>query len=114
MKHESRGVWVVHVSWAVLGGVWGAWVGFGGYLRLPNNADSFGTMLAGGFFGFFALLGFLLGAASAALIGGSVERLLRRSGMGVMGALSVATLVNAIVLWQLVGWVQGRFPGLRY
>jgi hypothetical protein len=113
MTHESRGVWAVRVSWAVLGGGWGAWAGFGGYLRLPTNADSFGSMLAAGFFGLFALLGLLLGAASGALIGGSVERLLRRTGAGVIGAVSVATLVNAIVLWGLVEWVRARFPGLR-
>lgn len=113
MKHETRGVRVVRLSWPVLGGVSGAWMGFGGYLRLPNNADSFGTMIAAGFFGVFALAGLLLGVAAGALIGGSVERLLRRSGLGIIAALSVATLVNAVVLWQLAGWVHARFPGLR-
>ena len=112
MKHESPGVRAVRVSWAVLGGVWGAWTGFGGYLRLPRNADSSGTMLAAGFFGLFALLGLFLGATSGALIGGTVERLLRRVGAGVIGAVSVATLVNAMILWRLVEWVHARFPGL--
>jgi hypothetical protein len=113
VTHESRGAWAVRVSWPVLGGVWGAWAGFGGYLRLSANADSFGSMLAAGYFGLFALLGLLLGAATGAVIGGSIERLMRRWGAGVVGALSVATLVNAIVLWGLVGWVHARFPGLR-
>jgi hypothetical protein len=113
MKREDRGVWAVRVSWAVLGGVWGAWAGFGGYLRLPGNADSFGSMLAAGYFGLFALLGLLLGAGTGAVIGGLVERLMRRVGAGVVGALSVATLVNAIVLWGLVEWVRDRYPGLR-
>ena len=112
MTPESRGAWVVRVSWPVLGGVWGAWLGFGGYLRLPHNADSFGTMLAGGYFVLFALLGLALGAAAGALIGGSVERLLRRAGMGVAGALSIATVVNVLLLWLLVRGVRARFPGL--
>jgi hypothetical protein len=113
MKHESRGVWAVRASWPVLGGVWGSWLGFRGYLRLPDNVDSFGTMLAAAYFGFFALGCLLLGVASGALIGGSVERLLRRTGVGVIAAMTVATLVNAIALWQLDQWVQARFPGMR-
>lgn len=112
MKYASASVWAVRVSWAMAGGAWGAWVGFRGYLRLPNNADSFGSMAAAGFFGMFALVGLLLGSASAALIGGLVERALRRSGAGAVGALGVASLVNAVLLWLLAAWVQARFPGL--
>lgn len=48
-----------------------------------------------------------------ALIGGSVDKLLRRFGVGIVGALSVATPVNALVLWQIAGVVQARYPGLR-
>lgn len=103
----------VRASWAVLGGVWGGLVGFRGYLRLPNNADSFGTMVAAGFFVMFALVGLLLGAGSTALLGRLVERGLRRSGAGAVGALSVATVVNVIVLWLVAQWVQARYPGLR-
>ncbi|MDP1860220.1 MAG: hypothetical protein Q8K82_16200 [Gemmatimonadaceae bacterium] len=113
MKHGTRAAWVVRVSWPVLGGVWGAWVGFRGYLRLPDNADSFGTMLAAGFFGLFALGDLAIGVAVGALIGRSVEKLLRRSGVGVIAAMAVATLVNALILWQLAEWVQARFPGMR-
>jgi hypothetical protein len=113
MTHENRGVSAVRASWAVLGGVWGAWAGFAGYLRVPNNPDSFGSMLAGGFFGLFALLGLVIGAVSGAVIGRSVERVMRRSGAGLIAAMSVATLVNAIALWALVEGVRSRFPGLR-
>ena len=113
MKLESRSVRSVRVSWAALGGVWGAWLGFGGYFRLPHNADSFGTMIAAGFFGLFAFIGLFLGVAAGALIGGLVEKALRRAGAGPVATLGVATLVNAVVLWQLGRWVQVQFPGLR-
>ena len=113
MKLESRGVRSVRVSWAALGGVWGAWLGFGGYFRLPHNADTFGTMIAAGFFGLFAFIGLFLGLAAGALIGGSVEKALRRSGAGPVAALGVATLMNAAVLWQIGRLVKAQFPGLR-
>ena len=113
MTNETRGVRAVRVLWAVLGGVWGAWLGFGGYFRLPHNADTFGTMIAAGFFGLFAFIGLFLGLAAGALIGGSVEKALRRSGAGSVAALGVATLMNAVVLWQIGRLVQAQFPGLR-
>ncbi len=114
MKPEYRLWWAVRISWPLLGGVWGAWLGFGGYLRLPQNADSFATVFAFGFFSFFAWVGLLAGMASGALIGGLVERLLRRFGAGIAVAVSVATLVNALVLWQIVGLAQAKYPGLRH
>jgi hypothetical protein len=113
MKLKHLFLWAVRISWPLLGGVWGAWLGFGGYLLLPKNADSFGTVFALGFFSFFAWIGLFTGMAAGALIGGSAERLLRRFGAGIAGALSVATLVNALVLWQIAGLVQTKFPGLR-
>jgi predicted lipid-binding transport protein (Tim44 family) len=97
----------------LLGGVWGTWLGFGGYLRLPHNADSFAMVFALGFYGFFAWVGLIAGMASGALIGGLVETLLRRFGAGIVGAISMATLVNALVLWQVAGFVQAKYPGLR-
>lgn len=113
MTYESRAVRAVRISWTVLGGVWGAWAGFGGYLRIPANPDSFGSMLAIGLFALFALVGLLLGAGAGALIGNLVERAMRHQGAGVIGAVSVATLVNAIALWGLVECVRTWFPGLR-
>jgi hypothetical protein len=113
MTHRGRGESVIRVSWAVLGGVWGAWTGFGGYLRIPANPDSFGSTLAIGLFALFALVGLLLGAGAGALIGNLVERAMRRLGAGAIGAVSVATLVNAIALWGLVECVRAWFPGLR-
>ncbi|AGX88471.1 hypothetical protein Cenrod_2413 [Candidatus Symbiobacter mobilis CR] len=113
MKNGNHFWWAVRISWPLLGGVWGAWLGFGGYLRLPQNADSFGTVFALGFFSFFAWVGLFAGIASGALIGGLVERLLRRFGAGIASAVGVATLVNALVLWQIAGVVQAKYPGLR-
>jgi predicted lipid-binding transport protein (Tim44 family) len=114
MKHGNHFWWTIRVTWPLLGGVWGTWLGFGSYLRLPQNADSFATVFALGFFSFFAWVGLFAGMASGALTGGLVERLLRRFGAGIAGAMIVATLVNALVLWQIAGLVQTKFPGLRY
>ena len=113
MKHAPRLWWAVRISWPLLGGAWGAWLGFGGYLRLPHNADSFAAAFALGFFSFFGWVGLFAGMASGALIGGLVEKLLQRFGAGIASAISVATLVNALVLWQIVGYIQVQFPGLR-
>jgi len=113
MRHDNPGSWAVRISWPLLGGVLGAWQGFGGYLRLPASADSFANLLASGFFGVFAWLGLFAGMGLGALIGGSVEKLLRRFGVGIASALGVATVLNALALWQIAGVVQARYPGLR-
>lgn len=112
MKHGDRYCWAVRISWPLLGGVWGAWLGYGGDLQLPHNADSFAMPIAFGFFALFALVGLIVGMASGALIGGLVEILFRRSGAGIGVALSVATLVNALTLWQIICFVQANYPGL--
>ena len=113
MKRASAGLWIVRISWALLGGLWGAWLGFGGYFRLPSNADSFATFFATGFFSFFAVVGFASGMAVGALVGGLAEKLLRHLGVGTVGAALVATLVSAVVLWQVGSVVQAKLPGLR-
>jgi hypothetical protein len=113
MKRGSAFCWLVRLSWLVLGGAWGAWVGFGGYLRLPHNADSFGTVFALGFFGLFAWIGLIAGMACGALIGGLFEMLLRRIGAGAILAVSVASLANALLLWLIAVLVHASFPGLR-
>jgi hypothetical protein len=103
----------IRISWPLLGGAWGVWLGFGGYLALAPNADSFGSVLALGYFAVFALVGLVTGAASGALIGGLVDAVMRRSGVGLAGAVITATLVNALAIWQLADLVQTRYPGLR-
>lgn len=113
MKDGSPYWWAIRVSWPLLGGAWGVWLGFGGYLRLPQNADSFATLVALVFFSVFAWVGLFAGMASGALIGGLAETLLRRFGAGIAGALIVATLVNALVLWQIAGVIEAKYPGLR-
>ena len=113
MTRENPYRWFVRASWPLLGGAWGAWVGLGGYFQLPHNADSFATLLASGVFVFFALAGLFVGALSGAFIGGFVEWLLRRTGAGIVAALSVATVVNALALWQIGDYIQAKYPGLR-
>jgi len=111
---DGNAFWrAVRISWPVLGGVWGAWVGFGGYLGIAPNADSFAMVFAMGFYVVFALVGLLAGIALGGVTGGLVEWLLRRVGVGIAGALIVATVVNALVLWQIAGFVQATYPGSR-
>ena len=91
MKRD-RPYWrVVRILWLLLGGSWGAWLGFRGYFRVHLNADTFAPVFVLGFYAFFALIGLIAGAALCALIGGLVERLLRYFGVGIVAALSVAT-----------------------
>ena len=105
--------WRTRIAWAVAGGAWGAWVGFGGYFRLAHNADSFAMLFAAGFFVFFALIGLVLGAGASVLVGGWTEALLRRLGMAGASAVVIASLVNAFALWQAASLVWLTFPGLR-
>jgi hypothetical protein len=113
MMYMNHFWWAIRISWPLLGGVWGTWLGLGGYLGLPHNADSFAMFFAFGFFTIFSLVGLFSGMALGALIGGLIQRLLRLFGTGIAGAVSIATLLNALVLWQIVGLVQEKFPGLR-
>lgn len=111
---DGNAFWrAVRISWPVLGGLWGAWIGFGGYLGVAPNADSFAMVFAMGFYVVFAVAGLLAGIALGGLTGGVVEWLLRRVGVGLAGALIVATVVNALVLWQIAGFIQAKYPGLR-
>ncbi len=103
----------VRISWPVLGGLWGGWLGFGGYPQLLQNADSFALVFALGFYIFFGCIGLVAGMAAGALTGGLVEWLLRRLGMGIAVAVTAATLVSALVLWQIAGLIQAKYPGLR-
>ena len=113
MKREHPYWWVVRILWPVLGGAWGAWLGFRGYFRVHLNADTFAPVFVLGFYAFFALIGLIAGAALCALIGGLAERLLRYFGVGIVVALSVATLVNVLAFWQISDFVQAKYPGLR-
>jgi hypothetical protein len=104
---------ILRISWPLLGGGWGVWLGFGGYLRLPHNADSFGSVFALAFFSGFAWVGLVAGIAGGTLIGGSVERLLRRAGAGDSAAAMGATLVTVVAFWQVGSLLQAKYPGLR-
>jgi hypothetical protein len=77
------------------------------------NRDTVAPIFVWGFFAFLAGVGLFAGAASAIAIGGSIEWLLRRIGIGIIAALSVATLVNVLALWQITDFLQTKYPGLR-
>lgn len=113
MKAENKLLWIVRVSWPLLGGACGAVTGFGDYYRIAYNADSFGSMLGYGFFIFFAAIGLLAGIICGLLVGGLTEKLLRYLGVRAVGAVCLATVLNALVIWQLIGIVQTIYPGLR-
>jgi len=113
MNPESKFLWAVRISWPLLGGAWGAVVGFGGYHGLAHNADSFGTMIAQGFFITTAIIGLIAGILCGVLVGGLTEKLLRYLGVWIVCAVCVATVVNALVIWQLIGIFQTKYPGFR-
>lgn len=113
MKTDRLLVWVVRISWPLLGGGWGALAGGGGYHGMFNNADSFGTMFAEGFFIATAIIGLFAGIACGVLTGGLTEKLLRYLGVRTAYALCIATAVNTLVIWQLIGMVQTKYPGFR-
>ena len=113
MKYESMVLWIVRISWPFLGGIWGAMTGFGGYHRLTDNADSFGTFFANGFFIATAIISAAAGITCGVLVGGLTEKMLRSLGMRGAWAVCMATIVNALVLWQLVGIVLTKYPGFR-
>ena len=113
MKSEKILLWAVRISWPFLGGVWGAKAGFEGFHGLANNADSFGTMIAQGFFMTTAIIGLFGGITCGMLVGGLTEKLLRYLGVWKTYAVCVATVVNTLVIWQLIGIVQMKYPGFR-
>lgn len=113
MKHERLYWWYVYILWPLLGGTWGAWLGFRGYFQVQLNADTFAPIFVFGFYALFALIGLSGGAALCALVGLCVDRLLRYLGMGMIAALTVVTLLNGLALWQVGDFVQTKYPGLR-
>ncbi len=120
MTQDRRSAWVGRILWVISGGAWGAWLGLPGLFSVHLNADTFAPIFV--FFciyAFFALIGSIAGAALCVIVGGLVEKLLRHFGVGILAALSVASMVNVMALWQL--WqlwqlgelVQTMYPGLR-
>ncbi len=112
MKQDGFSWWVARIWWPLFGGAWGAWLGFRGYFGVKLNADTFAPVFVLGIYAFLALIGLIAGAASCALIGGLVKKLLQYSGIGAVVALSVATLVNVLALWQIGDFFQAKYPGL--
>ncbi|MSN25510.1 MAG: hypothetical protein GJV46_06515 [Geobacter sp.] len=110
MNHEAKILSAIRISWPLLGGTWVAVLGMGGFLRLPQNADSFGTMIMQVFFISVVVFGVLAGGAIGVLVGGLTEKLLLRLGIRDASAVCVASVVNVLVIWQLVGIVQTSYP----
>lgn len=103
---------VLQASGLFCGGLWGAWVGAGS-ARLPDNADSFGTLFAHGFVFLAAVAGLFIGLALTAAIGGAIEKVLCRLGAPVAAAAPVAILATGLALWRIAGFVPIAVPGIR-
>ncbi len=115
VKTVSPYGWFTRILWPLAGGAWGAWVGFQGISRhfvTEVNRDSFALIFVLGFFALFAVVGFFVGAVSAVTVGGCIEWLLRRIGIGIVAAIGVASLVNALTLWQMTELLQSKYHGL--
>jgi hypothetical protein len=104
---------IVRKCWPLFGGAWCAWLVVQRLLGVSINGDTFGGVAYWIFGLFFAIIFFLAGAAVAALLGRMVEWLMRRAGAGVAAAVVVATLANALAIWQIGAFVQVTTPGLR-
>lgn len=101
------------LCWTVLGGLWGAWVGYQGSLGIKDNPDSFGSFFAHWFFVIFGFAGALVGMALSAFIGIAAKKLSRLLPMPNLPAVLATTLVCAVTLWQITALLQTRYPGLR-
>jgi hypothetical protein len=110
---ESMAIWLIRALWPILAGLWGAWLGAGGYSRINFTGDSFAQIFVGGYFALFALIGLAIGVLTGALVGGGTEWLLRRLGLGSIPALLGASLVCFWVCLTLSNAVQMRYPGIQ-
>lgn len=116
MKSGSKAlmaIWIIRALWLILPGLWGAWLGAGGYFHIKFNADSFAALFAGGYFAFFALIGLTVGIISGALVGVATEWLLRRLGVGILPSVLAASLVCFLACLALSDGVQARYPGIQ-
>ena len=110
---EQIASWLIRALWPILAGLWGAWLGAGGYTHIKFTGDSFAEVFVGGLFALFALLGLAVGALTGALTGGGTEWLLRRLGLGSIPALLGASLVCFWACQSLSAAVQMRYPGIQ-
>ena len=104
---------LIRTLWPILAGLWGAWLGAGGYSHIQLTGDSFAAVFVGGYFALFALIGLAVGALTGTLAGGGTEWLLRRLGFGSIPALLGASLVCFWACQSLSAAVQMRYPGIH-
>jgi hypothetical protein len=112
-KRKISAVWVIRCCWALLGGVWGGLLGYGGFTHLPENHDTAAWFFAGFLFAGLALAGAAIGIAVASAIGGGTEFLLRRLRLGAVIALLGATVASAAACWTISEAIQAKYPGIR-
>lgn len=113
MKRDSSYHWFFYLLWPLLGGVWSAWLGFRGYFQVNLNDDTFAPPFVLGFYVLFAFIGLIAGASLCVLISILIKKLLKYCGVGIFSTLSVVTLVNVLVLWQVGSFVAAKYPGLN-
>jgi hypothetical protein len=110
---EQKASWLIRALWPMLAGLWGAWLGAGGYSRISFNGDSLAQIFVGGYFAWFALIGLAVGVFTGALVGGGTEWLLRRFSLGSIPALLGASLVCFWACLTLSNAVQMHYPGIQ-
>ncbi len=107
-------IWrMVRTSWPLCGGAWGAWLVLRPLRGVSINGDSMAGVGVWIFGVFFIFIFFMVGAAIAALVGHLVHWLMRRGGVGVASAVTVATLASALAVWQAGELVLAQSAGLR-
>lgn len=104
---------LLRTCWPLFAGAWSGWLVVRRLLEMHWNGDSFGSAAYLMFGLCFAFIFFMVGAAIAVLLGRLVESLMRRSGAGVAVAVIVATLLNALAIWQIGNYVQSQVPALQ-
>jgi hypothetical protein len=101
--------------WALLGGAWGGWVGFRGYYQiLPHmNGDTAAPVFVWGMFAGVALIGLVVGASLALVVGLGVDWLMQRLRADRAVATGVGSLAVVLVLWLATQAAGQLYPGLR-
>ena len=97
----------------VLSGLWGAWVGFGGFLHVKSNSDSFAMIFVLSYYVVFAGIGIIIGSLVAMSIWFLVEKIVRSVGVTPKLMPILASALTGIAVWLLTDLIYKNYPGLH-